>query len=93
MLNNKQKDRIEPTIDELEMHFTNLSRSDNADVFEPEPEIHDNNINNSNDDLLNSPISKQEIEHACTNLRNNKSPGEDGILNEYIKCSLPIISM
>ena len=47
-----------------------------------------NNTNTNNNEiynLLNEPINEEEIETAVKNLKNNKSPGDDGILNEQIK--------
>ena len=48
-----------------------------------------NNINRTDyDDLiLNEPIT-EEIIAASKKLKNNKSPGDDNIANEYIKASI-----
>ena len=35
-------------------------------------------------DALNNPITKDEIEKAIKNLKNNKASGEDLIINEYL---------
>ena len=37
------------------------------------------------EDLLNSKITESEVLTAISTLKNGKSPGEDRILNEYIK--------
>ena len=34
------------------------------------------------------PITEDEVKITCKKLKNNKSPGDDGILNEYIKASM-----
>ena len=39
-------------------------------------------------DILSWKISENEILLACRKLNNNKSAGEDGITNEYIKASI-----
>jgi hypothetical protein len=40
---------------------------------------------------INLPMTEKEIRHACINQKNNKSPGLDGITNEMIKTSLPVV--
>ena len=37
------------------------------------------------------PITEAEIVKAAHSLKNNKSPGNDHILNEHIKTSLPLM--
>ena len=41
------------------------------------------------DSVLNGEISEREVIDAINNLKNNKSPGLDNILNEYLKNSTP----
>ena len=43
---------------------------------------------NYDDSLLNEPITEEEIIIASKKLKNNKSPGVDNIVNEYIKASI-----
>jgi hypothetical protein len=38
---------------------------------------------------LNDEITEEEVLDAIKNLKNNKSPGLDNILNEYLKNSTP----
>ena len=46
------------------------------------------NYDTDYDDLiLNEPITEEEIIAASKKLKNNKSPGDDNIANEYIKAS------
>ena len=46
------------------------------------------NIDISDDDeLLNSTITEAEIRNCIKNLKNNKCPARDRIINEYLKCS------
>ena len=40
---------------------------------------------------INVPINEAEIVKAAHSLKNNKSPGNDHILNEHIKMSLPLM--
>ena len=51
------------------------------------------NICNEDHDLsdLNINISIEEIEHAISKLKNAKAPGIDGITNECIKKSSPVL--
>ena len=60
-----------------------------------------NNINNDNNDFnfniqnadvndnfeLNKSLSENDIVHAIKSLKNNKSCGNDLILNEFLKCA------
>ena len=46
-------------------------RSENYPTFEP---------------LLDSKIKAKELRDALSNLKNNKAPGPDGIIGEYLKC-------
>ena len=67
--------------------FSDLNKGENnendADVFEA-------NINmQQQNDALNIPITKNEIEKAIKNIKNNKASGEDLIINEYLKHSAP----
>ena len=45
-------------------------------------------------DLLDKPFSQSEFEKAVSNLKGKKSAGEDGILNEMLKCAskIPCVS-
>ena len=73
------------SIDTLFDFFSDLNKGENnendANVFEA-------NINMQQpNDALNNPITKDEIEKAIKNLKNNKASGEDLIINEYLKHS------
>jgi len=41
------------------------------------------------DEILNGEISELEIQDAIRNLKNNKAPSADRIVNEYLKYSSP----
>lgn len=79
----KSKTKTEmPNLNELyeyfkEMNSTNVNNDANINV----PNIDLTN----NDEILNAPFSEQEISKCISLLKNNKSPGIDKVLNEYIK--------
>jgi len=52
---------------------------------------HINEIDNLNI-IINSPVTKDEIENAIKRLKNQKSSAEDQIVNEYLKHSFNTIS-
>ena len=41
--------------------------------------------------LLNEPITENEVLKAIGKLKNDKAPGYDNIVNEYIKCTKHIL--
>jgi len=41
------------------------------------------------DDFLYKPFSLQELDFAIKKLKNNKSPGSDNVLNEFLKKQYP----
>ena len=43
------------------------------------------------DEILNGKITELEITEAIRKLKNNKAPGTDNILNEYLKHSSPLL--
>jgi hypothetical protein len=42
--------------------------------------------------IINAPITIDEIKSAMENLKNNKASGEDLIVNEYLKHAFEIMS-
>ena len=54
-----------------------LANSDNSDIA-------------SNDEILNSVITEDEIEKAVRKLKHGKAPGYDNVLNEHISSTLSI---
>ncbi|MES9879996.1 MAG: reverse transcriptase family protein, partial [Sedimenticola sp.] len=86
ILNNIDKKKTDDKIslDTLYEYFKEMNANDNP------PDNEQNfNINISDDDeILNSKISEDEIRKCARNLKNNKSPSLDNVLNEYIKCTL-----
>lgn len=43
-------------------------------------------------EFIDRPITREEIEKAVKNLKNNKSPGSDGFTNEFYENFIDIIS-
>ena len=85
MLNNKTCDAAQPSTEELEQHFKALNDVP-IDAHTIQTDIVEEKI--YNDELLNEPITEDEVVSACKKLKNNKSPGEDRIINEYLKASI-----
>ena len=89
LLQGNKKEHINIPLDSFQEHFANLN-IEAADT--------DNNALNSDIDLgdldtstLNRPFCGEEITNFVKNLKNNKAAGIDGILNEFIKCSIDIM--
>ena len=72
---------------EFEQHFKDLNGVD----FETETNISELILTTDSEfnSMLNAPITEQELTKALKNLKNNKSAGPDGILNEQIKATFP----
>ena len=68
-------------IDQFHKFFKDQNKSDEQAHFDEKTPC----TNDEDDAILNSFISQQEIEQAIGNLKNNKSPGHDNILNELLK--------
>ena len=41
----------------------------------------------TNNSILNDPITEDDVSFALKNLKNNKSMGSDFIINEFLKCA------
>ena len=65
-------------------YFENLSRN-NFDDGNIDIDIDVNNLSPEMDNILNSPITIEEIKNVVKGLKNGKSLGIDGVINEYIK--------
>ena len=88
MLNTKTREKIGPTIDELKEHFVQLNEEATGNDDDIEENLNANK-HDYNDAILNDAISEEEVLKASAKLRNNKAPGEDEVLNEFIKASMP----
>ena len=86
----KKKNSPEIPIDILFDYFKNLNAKGD--------DIDDSDINQNNNrvrelnNIINAPITREEIEKAIKSLKNSKFSGDDYILNEYIKHSFESIS-
>jgi hypothetical protein len=80
----------------LENFFEYLKKINSGQYGEGEEETDDidiNEVSNNpiNDEILNGVIADLEVYEAIQNLKNNKAPGTDKILNEYLKHSPPFL--
>ena len=67
-------------------YFTKLN-SDVSLVHEEITPIPVDMSTNTSNHFINDTISREEVSIAINNLKNNKSPGYDSLLNEYLKNS------
>ena len=49
-------------------------------------------LNSVEADVLNRNFTEEEISSAIDKLKNNKSPGKDGIIGEFLKCCKPMFA-
>ena len=83
----KSKDNENIDIETLYDFFKNLNEQNEREDMSP-------NVNidlNDEDELLNSPITENEILKCIRWLKNNKSSSNDKIINEYLKCTADIM--
>ena len=76
------------SLDKFYDHFKLLFTEDDGD--------RNDNINyeinsDNSSPVLNDPITIDEIKKCISKLKNNKSPGVDNIINEYIKCTQDLL--
>ena len=74
----KKKDKTYPPLNALYEHFKNINKSNES---HENYKAHDDEENEN----LNKRISVDEICKCINKLKNGKCPGDDRILNEYIK--------
>lgn len=72
-----------PTIEEFYDYFEQLNAPGNSQSVPIDPL--ENMTFDEDDDILSAKITEQEIMKCISLLNNGKSPGNDNILNEYIK--------
>ena len=84
-LEKKSEDASLP-INQFYEYFKELNAlPDTHENIEPNINIHDN------DEIINSPITREEITKCAKQLKNNKAFGNDNILNEHIKTTLALM--
>ena len=75
--------------DDFLEHFSNVFKiqpvNNNAEYF-------DENFGDKYDEILDSPISEEELRKGVLFLKSNKSPGLDGLIAEIFKCSFECMS-
>jgi hypothetical protein len=81
----KKKDGVKASFKDIAKHFEKLNIVHENDTI---PE-NDNTETFVIDDyeILDSPFTESEVQKVIAGLKSNKSPGEDLILNEFIKTS------
>jgi hypothetical protein len=68
-------------------NFQHINEATNSDQ-----DLHTfNHEHNETNGEINRPITEKEIEEAVRTLKNNKSPGQDNILNEHIKNTIDLL--
>ena len=84
-----KKNTHTPPLDELHNFFKTLNTCSNENDQICHDIEFDENLVEINEEI-NQPISQEEILKATKNLKNNKSPGSDNILNEHIKNTIHV---
>ena len=79
MLNDHKQNVIKPNLEDLQRHFQTISNI--AHTEEGNDTEQNTHYEVDDDNLLNAPISRDEIIKACSKLKDNKSPGGDNIVN------------
>ncbi|MES9880523.1 MAG: reverse transcriptase family protein [Sedimenticola sp.] len=81
------------TLDDLYEYFkgVNSEKHDNCGNDDDDDDDIPNLNINDDDEILNVPITADEISKAIRNLNNSKTPGNDLILNEYLKNTTDIM--
>ena len=84
-----EKQHCQCSLDELAQHFKDLNVNV-APTLAPGSEI---DLNQA-DPILNQPFTTEEIHKIVQSLKNNKAPGVDGVINEFIKhCPREMLSI
>jgi hypothetical protein len=84
--NDKKKSVEKIQIDVFNEYFKKLSTDNNKYEID---DFKDTKWQGNNENLfINSDFTDQEIKDVVKSLKNNKSPGEDLIVNEFIKCTV-----
>lgn len=83
----KKQDNTDISLETLFEYFKKINENENLDD-DFEIDINNENVPTDIDNILNGPITEEEIHRAVNSLKNGKATGFDNILNEYIKSSL-----
>lgn len=90
-LNKNQSERKQPPLESFLDFFKNLNTPETEGSEEETltAELLTNIDLDDDNQLLNMPITEEEISKCINKLKNSKLPGSDQILNEYIKNAKP----
>ncbi|MCG8046717.1 MAG: reverse transcriptase domain-containing protein [Candidatus Thiodiazotropha endolucinida] len=86
----KKNDTL-PPLEDLYTYFQTINNNDEAQNKPNSDPVYNVNNPNGDNEELNVPITPAEILSAVKSLKNNKSPGNDDILNEHIKCTINVM--
>ena len=88
----RKKERSNVNILDFYNHFKNVNSSDD-DHNDIHHYLNDLNLDETFDEsvCINVPITIDEIMEAVKGIRNNKSPGPDAVINEYLKSSINVM--
>ena len=88
----RKKERSNVNILDFYNHFKNVNSNDD-DHDDIHHDLNDLNLDETFDDsmCINVPITIDEILKAVQCIRNNKSPGPDAVINEYLKSSINVM--
>ena len=81
-----KNDNNSASLNDLYIFFKNASNQGAGSISGTE--YVPNFSNDENNELINQPITENEILTAVRSLKNNKSPGVDNIVNEQIKATI-----
>lgn len=87
----KKSDRIPIELDKCYDHFKSLASEGEGNVNGNRDIMYEVNIDDPTP-TLNKPITHDEVNRCIKHLNNNKSPGNDMIINEYIRYTSHILS-
>ena len=76
------------TVKQFKTYFEKLNKVDNVEEIPSEPQACEK-INDAIRQILDADITEEEIRKAVKQTKNGKSAGPDGIINEFLKLSLP----
>ncbi len=91
MIGDRKRKQGDISLDEFRTHFENLNACTDDNDNIPDTHVDCDFDKDVAEDVLNSPITEDEIRRSISNLKNNKACGNDLILNEYIKASKDVL--
>lgn len=77
---------VKASMNSLYEHFSKLNVTNNFDEFQENSDVKEYDTS-----YLDSEISIEEIKRSFSSLKNGKSPGDDRILNEFLKATFPFL--